>query len=277
MTERQLESAVVLGGDTFMGRHLIRTLGARGVSVEAPAPGDLNEMSGRVDLVVCAEKAGLESALERVLCEGRYEVLVHVSSLEVYAGAEGTARETTPLALDPADPRHARALSLAAREAQVFAHGGPRAIVVRLAHLYDDALEAGGFLADMLERTLAGRGGPVDVPPDAGDDYIHLEDACEAVWAIAQAGAERLYLVASGETVDHQTLLGVLGERAGVPLEPSRPPEGGPILAFDGARLATELGLRPRPLSEGLDQVLTHQHNRRAMLSMMGVTQMPWM
>lgn len=289
MNQPTLARATLIGGRGFIGRHLAADLRRRGLEVQTPYRLEAWEESD-TDLLIWAAGctpdderepgttiAAHAADLARALATKRYRVLIYLSSARLYERRPGRVSEATPLGLDPADPGQLYDLSKGLGEWLVRHHAAPRAHVLRLADVYADDLDGGSLLEDLIARALEGWSGAVDAAPDAARDYAHVEDVCRAIWAVAESGTRPLYLVGSGETIDNQTLFGLLSERTGVRIEPQRAPEGVIDPTLDVSALEADLGLRPRALSEGLDRVLTFQDNQRAMRSMMGVTAMPWM
>lgn len=288
MSEMRYQHATVIGGRGFIGRYIVKDLERRGLSVTTPdriadlEPADLgllvwaagytSDYARDPRATIAAHAQDLAEALATQTIRG----LVYLSSARLYDGLTGVVNEDTPLALDPAHPRHLFDLSKGVGEWLVRNADLPRACVLRLSGVYSDKLDGGSFLEDVIARSLEGWSGELDTAPDTARDYVHVDDVCSAVWAAVTQGTEPLYLVASGETVDNRTLLGVLSERTGTRIEPSLPPSGAVVPTLDPSRIRA-LGVEPRSLSDGLDRVLTMQDNLRAMQSMMGVTQMPWM
>ena len=289
MTQAYSKTSIV-GGEGFIGRHLARWMKRRNLPVDVVGRSALSELSSEPGLVIWAAGTTSDYAadpirtleahvsdLARVIERGGYEGFVYLSSARLYDGLEGPADEETPLGLDPAEPRHLYDLSKALGEWFVRHRAGPRGRVARLAGVYADGLDGGSFLESMLQQALEGKGGAVATAPDVARDYIHVEDVCEAVWTIAERGCQDLYLVASGERVTNRELFAFLAERTGTEFECSAAPGGQASLPVLHPSRLSDLGFRPKSWAEGLDRVLTWQANQRAMRSMMGVTQMPWM
>lgn len=280
----------LVGGHGFIGRHLQKRFSRKGLEVSVVGAGDetwmdtslglvvwaagyTKDYAARPDLTVAAHAGDLAKLVQRA----GYEALVYLSSTRLYDGLEGTVNEDTPLALGSSAPRHLFDLSKALGEHLVRHHGGPRAHVARLSGVYANELDGGSFVEEMMAQALSGNGKEVETPPDAARDYIHMDDVAEAIWAIGERGMHPVYNVASGELVDNRVLLGLLSERAGVPIFPALPPSGQTFPLIDITRMKQTLDVHPMAFSEGLDRVMVHQDNLKAMQSMMGVTKMPWM
>lgn len=279
----------VVGGHGFVGQAIARSFEKGGADVRIVSRGDEDWMAEPAGLLVWAAGYTADYAespaatvqahagdLARVLEQTSFEAMIYLSSTRLYDGLEGPVDESTPLGLDPAVPRHLYDLSKGLGECLVRHHGGPRAHVLRLSGVYADGLNGGSWLEEVLGLALDGQASVLDVAPDAARDYVHLEDVILAVQAIAERGETALYNVASGETIDNRTLLGLLSQRTKAELTAGREEIGVRAPRVDVSRLR-RLGVEPRCLSEGVDRVLTWQDNKRAMQSMLGVTQMPWM
>lgn len=280
------EQITIVGGRGFVGRALVKTFEKKGAKVVVPErlpsgeePLGLLIWAAGYTSDYAADPAATVNAhasdLARTLADSSYDAVIYLSSTRLYDGLE-EAREDMPLSLDPGTPRHLYDLSKALGEWLVRHQAQGRSHVLRLSGVYGDALDGGSFLETVIERALEGKGGFVDVPAQGARDYVHLDDVCRAVVAVADGGVEPVYNVASGEVVDNETLLALLSARTDTPFE-ARPEAPDLIVPdVDISRLKA-LGLTPRSLSEGLDHVLTWQHNQRAMRSMLGVDRMPWM
>ena len=196
--------------------------------------------------------------------EADFDALVYLSSTRLYDGSPGFAGgevdEDTPLALDPAQPRHLFDLSKALGESLCRQASGGRARIARLSCVYsggDD--DADGFLGTLLARLRAPDRGPlldVDSSAEAARDYVHVDDVLEALIAIASRGTRPLYNVAGGVNVANRQLFARLGELAGCELRALR---DGPVpcpAPVSIERMRGEFGWRPRALLDRLPELL---------------------
>ncbi len=96
----------------------------------------------------------------------------------------------------------------------------------------------------------------VDSSAEAARDYVHVDDAIEALVAIASRGTQPLYNVASGVNVANRELFARLGELAGCELRALRHapvPSPAPVSI---ERMRGEFGWRPRALLDALPALL---------------------
>ena len=269
--------ATLIGGEGFIGRRLQARLRREGWICQVP-PRDAPWLYER-SLGHGFDCAGLTadyaarpfdtveahaSLLARLLRDADFEALVYLSSTRLYDGrpafAGAEVDENTPLALDPAQPRHLYDLSKALGESLCRQASGGRARIARLSCVYsgeDD--DADGFLGTLLARVRAPDRAPlleIDSSAEAGRDYVHVDDVTEALLAIATRGTRPLYNVAGGVNVFNRELFARLGELAGCELRALRDglvPSPAPVSI---ERLRSELGWRPRALLEQLPALL---------------------
>ena len=235
--------ATVIGATGFIGSRLLAYLQRHGWDCRVGARGE-RAFAGQ-DLGTVFYCAGLTAdfarrphdtvrahvgLLNEVLEHGRFDALVYLSSTRLYDGRPGFAGasvdEDTPLALDPAQPRHLYDLSKALGESLCRQASGSRARIARLACVYsgsDD--DADGFLGTLLRRLREPRAKPVlevDSSLDAARDYVHVDDVLDALLAIATRGTRPVYNVAGGANVANRELFARLGELTGCELRAVR-------------------------------------------------------
>ncbi|MBX2812795.1 MAG: NAD-dependent epimerase/dehydratase family protein [Myxococcales bacterium] len=288
-----MKNVVVVGGNGFIGKSIVKKFRSQGMAVDVVDRGSFERLEDPCDILIWSAGYTADYAespaktiqahamdLAKVVENQRYARLIYLSSTRLYDGLPGPVSEETPIALESRKERSLFDLSKAMGEWLVCHRGGPRAHVLRLSGVYSDALDGGSFLETMILRALDGQGGSVDALGTTRRDYIHIEDVCQVVLAVAEVGQYSLYNVAAGDLVTNNELFSFLRDRTGTRLSPSEmvigdtepcPP------AVIVRRIESDLGLVPRQIEVGLDRVLTWQDNQRAMRSMMSVSHMPWM
>ena len=263
--------ATVVGAAGFVGRRLVAHLRTLGWDCTAPARDDASFVDDRLGTVFYC--AGLTAdyadrphdtvrahvgLLNEILARSRLDTLVYLSSTRLYDGQPGTARpvdEDTPLALDPARPRHFYDLSKALGESLCRQTGGHRARVARLSCVHAGADADSGFLGSLLGALAEPTAGPVleiDSTLHAARDYVHVDDVVTALVAIATRGTQPLYNVAGGINVGNAQLFARLGELSGRELHARRAdrPTPPPVVSIE--RMRGEFGWRPTALMDRL-------------------------
>jgi nucleoside-diphosphate-sugar epimerase len=277
MHERRL--ATVVGAAGFIGHHLaqhlrhsgwqVRTLGRDGAdSLDGPlghlfyCAGLTADYAQRPHDTVQAHVSLLNALLQR----GQFESLVYLSSTRLYDDAlADTVDETTPLALDPRQPRHLFDLSKALGESLCHVAGQGRARVARLSCVVRDSGDADGFLPKLLRslpqaRAAADNGTAprlrVDTTLHAARDYVHLDDVFSALLLIATRGTQPLYNVASGRNLSNRELFARLRELSGCEIVATLQGMVRPSPRIDISRMHREFGWQPACLLDMLPRLL---------------------
>ena len=261
--------ATVVGGEGFIGRHLVERLRSDGWDCAVPRRDDQTFAGDLGHVFYCAGLTGdfevrpfdtVEAhvtTLSHLLQKASFSSLVYLSSTRLYDTAGvADADETTPLVLDPQDPRHIYDLSKALGESLCLRTGGGRARIARLSNVYGQAPEdGGGFLAEVLRLAAAGTGSPetrVDTAENASRDYVALSDVIDALVAIAVRGTQPIYNVASGTNLTNRDLFEAVRLATGANLRGTRTSgtSQGPRIVID--RMAAEFEWRPMQVVDAL-------------------------
>ncbi len=187
----------------------------------------------------------------RVLAQVALDSFLYLSSTRVYARAE-TTREDAAIAVQPAAASDLYNLTKLAGEALCLSDPRPAIRVARLANVYGPGMGTGSFLGQVLDE--GARTGRVRLHQGmlSAKDYVAVEDVCAALAAIAARGQARLYNVASGTNVTHDSIVTALSRAHGWDFVVE---DGGASVRFpriDIGRLATEFGAPQRRLPDGL-------------------------
>lgn len=262
-----MNHATVLGASGFIGSHLSAELKRRGVDVHAPArDADLTDLDlGTVFYCIgltgaAAPRHPFEAVeahvgkLSEVLRGSRFERLVYLSSTRLYLDAPTGSEEET-LRSDPADPARIFNLTKALGESLVLRDDQPGRIA-RLSNVYGPDWESESFLPAIV--TAACREGAVTIrdAPDSAKDYVHVQDAVEALIRIAFDGRKRLYNVASGHNTTHRELADRLAQVAGCTVEFGPDPATHTFPPIDTDRLQAELPFSPRSVLDDLPELV---------------------
>jgi len=266
----------VFGATGFIGSHLCRHLRGQGHEVYTPARVDeaaLDRPLGHT--VYCIGKtanyrddagATVEAHVglfARILGAARFDSLLYLSSTRLYDSCAGECGEDRALMLNPGEPRHLFDLSKALGEALCHASGRREVRIARLASVYSDALESANFLHGLVKSALRGKTVKVGAPANAARDYIHCDDVCRVLEAIALRGMRPVYNVASGENVTNERLFALLSELCGVTIEGEPPDPGLSFPAIRIAAIAEDFGIRPESLESRLRRMIPAAPARR--------------
>lgn len=199
MTKRIL----VLGGDGFIGAHMVSALAssgwatpvAAGRRVRAAAPGteriQLDATDGEalkralagIDGVIdCVAGAGMVAVARNLFCSGIEVPVVHLSSMAVYGSTNGLVTETSPLKADTGPYARTKA------DAEAIAMGYPHSVVLRPGCVYGPGSAQWSVRIARLLR--ARRIGDLGAGGDGCSNLVHVADvAAAALAALLQPAA----------------------------------------------------------------------------------------
>ena len=232
-----MRKATLIGGNGYVGRHLLARLHRDGWACWVPQRDDLKLMHRDLGHVFYC--AGLTadyaerpfdtveahtSLLNQVLRDTTYTSLVYLSSTRLYDSlghslGNTAATEDAPLTLNPNDPRHIYDLSKALGESLCRVASNGRARVARLSCVWggNDGIGSGeGFLPELMRDVVQARKTQpkrprlqVNSSPHFKRDYVHIEDVIDALMAliVPPKNAEfSIYNVAGGRNISNNEL-----------------------------------------------------------------------
>lgn len=200
------------------------------------------------------------SLFARLLKDADFASMTYLSSTRLYDGGTD-GRENATLRLSPQTPRHLYDLSKALGESLCLTSGRANVRAARLASVYDDGLRSENFLHDLIRRVAGTSTLEIASHPCLARDYVHMNDVCAALAAIALEGQRQIYNVASGENVANADLFAAIGRLTGCRIvsgvAADAPCETAPVV--DISALEEDFGLRPRKLIDALPTLLAGQ------------------
>lgn len=265
-----MRKATLIGGNGYVGRHLLARLLRDGWACWVPQRDDLKLMHRDLGHVFYC--AGLTadyaerpfdtveahtSLLNQVLRDTHYTSLVYLSSTRLYDSLGSslgnvTATETSPLTLDPNNPRHVYDLSKALGESLCRVASGGRARVARLSCVWGGDQGSEGFLPELMRGVLAackkqGECARVQVnsSPHFKRDYVHIDDVVDALLALVEPADFGIYNVAGGRNISNTELFKCMFDASGCKVEAisERPSPVLPRISIE--RMAQTFGWTP--------------------------------
>jgi len=258
-----VKQCTVLGGQGYIGRHLVQHLLAQGWTCHVPKRGDETYLLGELGTVFYC--VGLTAdfrtrpmdtveahvgLLQRVLREAHFERLVYLSSTRVYLAAANTD-EDQALHVLPQDPDDIYKLSKLMGESLALNSGRP-CVVARLSNVVGgNAGNAESFVYSLLKDAYQGRV-VLRSDPQTAKDYIHIDDVVGLLQRVAQGSKQRIYNFASGVQVTHAQWLQRIVQATGCEYEvvPSAPHHA--YMPIHVERIRDEFDFQPRATLEAL-------------------------
>lgn len=260
----------IIGGEGFIGRHLVSSLRHAGSEVRICSRGRTPERADVLGHVIYAAGVTgdfrqrvddlLESnvvELRRILAQCRFDSLLYLSSTRLYgAGEPGVVvREDQPIAVMPSrDSLYD--LSKLLGEALCLSDPRHCVRVARLSNVYGVGQRSTTFLGSLLQDLATQSEVPVQEDERSSKDYISVHDVVELLPRITIGGQCRIYNVASGVPLTHGALARLISQHTGRRLlfASDAPIRASP--AIDISRIQLEFGFDPMSIAQDIDSVL---------------------
>jgi len=263
----------VFGGSGYVGSAIVASLqraGAKVISITrdniAATPAQLGHAIYAIGLTSDFRSKPVETVqahvvqLADLLARRDFASFTYLSSTRLYK-SELTTDELTSISASPVDADDIYTLSKLLGEALVFRLAGERGRVCRLSNVYGGNDRSSNFLTSILADARASQSVRIMQASASEKDYVHLEDVCRAIEAVAVRGTEPIYNVAAGRNTSHQQIADQL-KKGGVAVEFGP----GPIFSFkliNVQRLCNLLDWNPRSLADDLPELLSMPEGTR--------------
>ena len=265
----------VFGGGGFVGRHLANLLRQSGYEVTVFDRNNIlsgaykNRELGHVIYAIGLTadfRSRLQetvdahvSLLNTLLHECEWQSWLYLSSTRVYGSTrKKPCAETDFVSVTPsADAVYD--LSKLLGEALCVSHSKPTCRAVRLSNVFGAGMNASNFLGALEAGSREGANVRISEDRDSAKDYIPIERACDLLMKIALFGKERLYNVASGQSIDHAAIAALLHETRNAIVSFAANGAKRRLPEIDTTRIETEFSLEPTPILNDLRAFLAKQ------------------
>jgi len=260
----------VLGSSGFIGAHLLRYLQEH--KIEHQAPARYERLAGRNlgHIIYCIGLTGdfrerpfdaVEAHVSKVVETMRtatFDSILYLSSIRLYGGSSGVARETDELRFNPADFEDIYTLSKATGEAVVLALG-PKGRVARISNVYG-VEQRDSFLGSIIREAI--REGTITLRSslESERDYISIDDLVPLLVRIATNGRQQIYNIGGGENITNREVTATISALTGcsVSVVPGAPTTG--FARIDCSRVEEEFGFTAARVLDDLPRLVAGGH-----------------
>ncbi|MGH8052125.1 MAG: NAD-dependent epimerase/dehydratase family protein [Arenimonas sp.] len=259
----------VLGGNGFIGSHLVAKWRAAGHEVLVPKHESRPDPKMNLGHVVYA--IGLTgdfrsrpydtidahvTTMEQWLRHSNFDSWLYLSSSRVYGTTANDTHEDAKISLLPG---HDALYDLSKLLGESLCYSQPRGEIraARFSNVFGPRQSKQTFLGAILESARNHQEIRIHEHPESAKDYINIQDAIDCIEHIVLHGNHRLYNVASGQNTSHEDIAKCLMSKCSlkVSFEDYGDMRKFPLLNTD--RLQSEFSFSPRSLLADLPYLAT--------------------
>lgn len=215
----------VIGGNGFIGSHIVKDLRTRGFKVWVPERGTAGVFNKQLGVVIYAAGFGdcnhdpykvFESNLGylvNVVKDSSFKKLIYLSSTRVYMN-QNSSLESSNLKVIASDSRALFNLTKLTAENLVLSLT-KQSIIIRPSNVYGLALNSPLFLPSIVRDAIQKKEVNMYVRRDYAKDYVSVLDLASAIYDLSQKNDlhHRIFNVASGRNVTAEQIANVLKDK----------------------------------------------------------------
>ena len=197
-----------------------------------------------------------------ILQHCKFESFLYLSSTRVYNN-NTVGHEAAEVSVKSDSLNDLYNISKLAGEAICFSHPSPKVKIARLSNIICNRFDSNNFVDKIVNNSF--ESGKIEFlgDPNTEKDYLTLEDALYLIQRIVEDGRHRIYNVASGKNISHQTLLDLIKEKMAV--EGHFPSDASEALRFkiNTSRIKEEFEFTPTDVAEYITRGIDEKLNKR--------------
>ncbi len=258
--------STILGGTGYIGRHLASTLHELGEPCWIPERGEPEIFSRSLGIVYYC--IGLTAdfrirpfetvdshvcVLKKILEQADFEQLIYLSSTRLYSKSE-LALESEMQKVASFNKDNLYNISKLMGESLVLS-SERNCQVVRLSNVIGHQIGEGNFIGMLIKEAKENRKIILQTSLNSEKDYIWIDDAVNALVAIAKKRKKGIYNIASGKNIRHKFIAGLF-ENIGIAVTVAK---DSPTIIFPKIsinKLISETGFIPGQIEEQLSELV---------------------
>lgn len=249
----------VLGGNGFIGAHIVREIASAGYDVFVPTRNEVLENMHLGIVIYCIGLTSNSRALPHETIEAHvtklsdiikkcsYDSITYASSTRVYHGlAENIVYEDSPLAIDFSDEALIFNLSKLLGEVLLIRYSNFPVRVIRFSNIYGYDFKSNNFITSILKQAVQNKKILVHTTLDSSKDYLSVQDAARITFQIALQGNGKVYNVCSGSNLTNSDILNVLYKERGIEFKVSHNATKNVFPIISNEKIVKEFNFSPK-------------------------------